>query len=627
MKPALDKTTPRSNEKESESLGPVWAIFGCGLFVIALSVPIATVQYFPAQDADGITGDAAVKATEQIVDAGKASDIPGQSTQVVDPLRAMLAVSEIEPGRGVGDIRLGDALEQTLDVLPKPSYTSFETDGTKAEHVYGFTLGPTDFEIRAVGEVQRVTSLSLSVRDCHALLYYQPRQEGIPSTVDGLSIGSHQSRVIAQYGEPLAGKPRAPIPGPMLQPIKQNYPGMNLVYCPDYNLLREIAVVEMPKEPVAEPLVAEKQPTEPQVSEPVIAAIDDTPPTVMPGPDAIASAQGAGADAVPLIAGTGLAGGKARGETQPQGLAEPNALADLTNPTALQPLAGQLTEPPARAPDLTSDVEVDTAHRLAVAPPTPEPGIVSGSAAEALATPDETLSTAPSVVAEAAPPPNYAAGGDDRQDFAPGPDGTDDLNLAPEDSAVASGQPKLDRLVGPSLAELWVPGGTYEETVQRSAALGSAPAEAEQELALTQGERRRLQIRMRLMGHNPKGIDGVFGPNTREAIYDVQSAANLPTTGYIDAETRSLILDKSQVAYRDWVRSLPKRQARETAPLTMSRMPVARNAPECKRDESGTIISNQSWDCDVTVLQEGLRSLTSLFDVSVGDIASKDVSG
>lgn len=637
MKSAHDKTAPRSSETESDSLGPVWAIFGCGLFVIALSVPIATVQYFPAQEATvaGITGKAAVKATEQIVDAGKPEDIPGNPAEATDPLRALLSVSEIEPGRGIGDIRIGDPLHLTLNSLPEPSYTSFETDGKTPERVYGYTLGPTDFEIRATGEIQHITSISLTVRDCHALLYYQPRQEGIPGTVDGLSIGSHQSRVIAQYGEPLLGKPRAPIPGPMVQPTKQLYPGMSLRYCPDYNLLRQITVLPFPQ-------------NEEPADEPLVAALQDLPPAVMPQPNGIATTSLATSDTAPLVASV-----EPRGETAaipdaselPQGLSTPQALADVTRPAAPVRSSGQVAGTRPAASALAQDGSVDTDHRLAIAPNDVAPGGAGQSAggtntAATLGTPDETIGEAPEAVAQGAPPPTRAGETGLPGAASPAPDAIDELKLATGAVQLSSGTPVVDRRSGPSLNAFSGPIASGGVQILRTAEAGEPLTESEQQasdaeeaLALSLRQRRNLQIRMRLMGHNPSGIDGVFGPNTRDAIAELQQASDLPATGYIDTETRSLILDKTRVSYRDWVRSLPKPPRQRPTAVIASRIPMPRNAPECKRDEDGTIVANQSWSCDVSVLEEGLRGLGSLFDLSGQfsvkgqDVASKDISG
>ncbi len=71
----------------------------------------------------------------------------------------------------------------------------------------------------------------------------------------------------------------------------------------------------------------------------------------------------------------------------------------------------------------------------------------------------------------------------------------------------------------------------------------SAPATArsattqatEAALDLTRSERREIQLRLRLLGFDPKGVDGVFGPNTRAALAEWQADRGLPASGYLDA--------------------------------------------------------------------------------------------
>ena len=58
-------------------------------------------------------------------------------------------------------------------------------------------------------------------------------------------------------------------------------------------------------------------------------------------------------------------------------------------------------------------------------------------------------------------------------------------------------------------------------------------AEAERELRLTRSERRRTQAALKLSGFDPKGIDGIFGPNTRAALAAWQDSTGFKSTGYL----------------------------------------------------------------------------------------------
>ena len=139
----------------------------------------------------------------------------------------------------------------------------------------------------------------------------------------------------------------------------------------------------------------------------------------------------------------------------------------------------------------------------------------------------------------------------------------------------------------------------------------------EEELRLNRQERWRTQLRLALIGHDPRGIDGIFGDGTRKAIADLQAEASLPSTGYLDETTLALLKRKSQPGYQRWLeRRAAKRAERKaaelaaaSAPQQVSSAPTARRAPACARDSKGIIISNQSFGCDWNVLREGLQSL------------------
>ena len=84
--------------------------------------------------------------------------------------------------------------------------------------------------------------------------------------------------------------------------------------------------------------------------------------------------------------------------------------------------------------------------------------------------------------------------------------------------------------------------------------IGQGPADTpeaiESALGLTRDQRREIQESLAMLGHDPRGIDGVFGPGSRTAIRLWQRANNLTETGYMDAEQRALLLNQRAEAER-----------------------------------------------------------------------------
>ena len=65
----------------------------------------------------------------------------------------------------------------------------------------------------------------------------------------------------------------------------------------------------------------------------------------------------------------------------------------------------------------------------------------------------------------------------------------------------------------------------------------SPEEKAELDLALTRNDRRRVQEQLSLLGFNPRGIDGLFGPGSRAAIKRFQAQNGLGGDGYMNPET------------------------------------------------------------------------------------------
>lgn len=81
------------------------------------------------------------------------------------------------------------------------------------------------------------------------------------------------------------------------------------------------------------------------------------------------------------------------------------------------------------------------------------------------------------------------------------------------------------------------------------------PAEIEASLGLSRDQRRSIQEDLDLLGHDPRGIDGAFGPGSRTAIRLWQRANNLTETGYLTAEQVALLDSQANSASRPPARS------------------------------------------------------------------------
>ncbi|MBV7407891.1 peptidoglycan-binding protein [Maritimibacter sp. DP1N21-5] len=80
---------------------------------------------------------------------------------------------------------------------------------------------------------------------------------------------------------------------------------------------------------------------------------------------------------------------------------------------------------------------------------------------------------------------------------------------------------------GPHAEEARAALGQIEDQVQKSAEL------TETGLGLNQAARRQVQRNLSLLGFDPKGIDGIFGPGTRAAITAYQTANGHEPSGYL----------------------------------------------------------------------------------------------
>ncbi|MEL6209990.1 MAG: peptidoglycan-binding protein [Pseudomonadota bacterium] len=84
------------------------------------------------------------------------------------------------------------------------------------------------------------------------------------------------------------------------------------------------------------------------------------------------------------------------------------------------------------------------------------------------------------------------------------------------------------------------PSGLFAEEARAAIAAIQAEPEraarlAEEALGLERPARRQIQEDLTVLDHNPRGIDGIFGPGTRAAIARFQAETGFPVTGYLES--------------------------------------------------------------------------------------------
>ncbi len=72
-------------------------------------------------------------------------------------------------------------------------------------------------------------------------------------------------------------------------------------------------------------------------------------------------------------------------------------------------------------------------------------------------------------------------------------------------------------------------------------------ADIERGLGLNREDRRAVQSALTMLGYDTRGVDGVFGNNTRRALRDYQRARGQPVTGYLSLETLAALAAAAEV--------------------------------------------------------------------------------
>lgn len=136
------------------------------------------------------------------------------------------------------------------------------------------------------------------------------------------------------------------------------------------------------------------------------------------------------------------------------------------------------------------------------------------------------------------------------------------------------------------------------ETGAMLPSLATGPSEADEAiLSLDRGARREIQQRLSLLGFDPRGVDGVFGKGTRQAIEVWQRSQTLPATGYLDRSHIDRLRNQSAAVYAKW--RVDNQKVRRSPPRSGGRIAGARyiDSKGCLRESDGRYVSGFKASC------------------------------
>jgi peptidoglycan hydrolase-like protein with peptidoglycan-binding domain len=93
----------------------------------------------------------------------------------------------------------------------------------------------------------------------------------------------------------------------------------------------------------------------------------------------------------------------------------------------------------------------------------------------------------------------------------------------------------------------------------------SPEEQAERSMALTRNDRRRVQEQLSLLGFNPRGIDGLFGPGSRAAIKRFQAQNGLEGDGFVNPKTLKRLRRLSEVRAAELAEEAEREKLRRDA--------------------------------------------------------------
>ncbi|MEL6235710.1 MAG: peptidoglycan-binding protein [Pseudomonadota bacterium] len=121
------------------------------------------------------------------------------------------------------------------------------------------------------------------------------------------------------------------------------------------------------------------------------------------------------------------------------------------------------------------------------------------------------------------------------------------------------------------------------------------PERQEALLALVRNDRKEIQRRLRLAGFDPKGVDGLFGPATRTAITEWQTARGFEATGYLNAAQKARLEDETNDRYVPPTPRIATRTERLWSSIRQSTRSIGPSS--CRRDQNGRPVRGYETRC------------------------------
>ncbi len=104
---------------------------------------------------------------------------------------------------------------------------------------------------------------------------------------------------------------------------------------------------------------------------------------------------------------------------------------------------------------------------------------------------------------------------------------------------------------------------------------------AEEALGIAFNDRIGIQRRLMLLGFDPRGVDGSFGPGTRNAIGAWQRSRTFAPTGFFNAQTYPALLSQTEAQYAQWLQA--QRARAQMAPVQTAPAPTYQPQPAAQQ--------------------------------------------